>query len=202
MLLLPEDRGNLEPMFRPITLLVAIGLSFGAVVAQEPAQKILFIAENDFGKVWANLSLTHQRVTEPYIAMVVAVQNISSKQATITRDRIWLTDLEGLVYSMPSVKELRKNYSKIGMDYRMVSFGGIPWEGWSWNRRLAQANFFPDLRATRGNTTKDHITLRKSHAMVDLLYFERPRGLSIDRPFFLEVHPKGWEEPIRVRLVL
>jgi hypothetical protein len=88
------------------------------------------------------------------------------------------------------------------MDYRMVSYAGIPWENWRWNRRLESSSFFPNLRSSRGNTVRDRVTLRHRHAMVDLLYFERPRNLELGRPFFLVVHPKGWEVPIRIRLVI
>ena len=103
---------------------------------------------------------------------------------------------------MPEVKEFRKNYKKSNIDYRMVSYAGIPWEGWRWNRRLEPANFFPDLRASSGNTTRDRITLRKRHAIVNLLYFERPRNLQPGKPFFFVVHAEGWEKPIRLRVVL
>jgi len=184
--------------------LLAIGLTAGVGLAQkaEPT-RVLFIAENDFGKVWANTSLTIQRQNEPYLPMVVAVENKAAASITLDRSSFWLTDLDGIVYTMPTVKEQRKNYNKTVIDYRMVSYSGIPWEGWRWNRRLEPANFFPDLQARRGNTTKDRITLRQRHAMANLLYFERPRNLSLGRPFFLDVRPsKGWETPIRLRVVL
>ena len=181
-------------------LVVLIGV--GAVFAQEgkEAQRVLFIAENDAGKVWANLTLTIQRTGEPYLPMVVAVENLSTKPITINRESFWLTDLDDIIYVLPTIKETRKNYDKSVMDARMVSYAGIPWENWRWNRRLEISNFFPDLRATRGNTVMDRVTLRQRHAMVDLLYFERPRNLQFGRPFFLNVHPKGWEIPIRIRL--
>lgn len=191
-------------------VIAATGLFFwlgvGAVPAQEEEeqgpQRVLFIAENDAGKVWANITLTLQRSGEPYLPMVVAVENNSKKSIVIKRESFWLSDLDDLVYFMPSVKEVRKNYDKIVMDYRMVSYAGIPWENWRWTRRLESANFFPDLRSTRGNTVRDHVTLRKRHAMVNLLYFERPRNLQRGRPFFLVVHPKGWEIPIRIRVLI
>ena len=195
---------NLWSMFRFLGILCAGVVAVGSVLAQElgPPQ-ILFIAENDFGKVWVNTSLTLQRTNEPYLPMVVAVENLGAQPITIDRSSIWLTDLDGIVYVMPSVKEHRKNYSKTVIDYRMVSYAGIPWEGWRWNRRLEPANFFPNLEAVRGNTTRDRMTLRQRHAIVDLLYFERPRNLSLNRPFFLDIHPKkGWEIPIRLRIVL
>ncbi len=191
-------------MIRIFAVVCAVGVTVGAVLAQKPAPtQILFIVENDFGKVWANTSLTLQRTNEPYLPIAVAVENKGVKSVSLDRSSFFLTDLDGIVYLMPTVKEQRKNYSKTVIDYRMVSYAGIPWEGWRWNRRLEPANFFPNLRASSGNTTKDRVTLRQRHAMVDLLYFERPRNLSMNRPFFLDIHPKkGWEIPIRLRIVL
>ena len=179
-----------------------IAVAVGALFAQERAPtQILFIAENDVGKVWANTSLTRQRTNEPYLPIVVAVENKGVKSVTLDRSSFFLTDLDEIVYVMPSVKEQRKNYSKTVIDYRMISYAGIPWEGWRWNRKLDPANFFPNLRASSGNTTRDKMTLRQRHAIVDLLYFERPHDLK--RPFFLDIHPKkGWEIPIRLRIVL
>jgi len=190
-------------MIRTIVITCIVGLGVGLVLAQETGPlQILFIAENEVGKVWVNTSLTLQRTAEPYLPMVVAVQNLGEKNATLERNSIWLADLQGVIYVMPTVKEFRKNYKRSNIDYRMVSYGGIPWEGWRWNRRLEPANFFPDLRASTGNTTRDRITLRKRHAIVNLLYFERPRNLQPNKPFFLVVHPEGWEVPIRIRLIL
>lgn len=191
-------------MIRIFAVVCAVGVTVGAVLAQKPAPtQILFIVENDFGKVWANTSLTLQRTNEPYLPIAVAVENKGVKSVSLDRSSFFLTDLDGIVYLMPTVKEQRKNYSKTVIDYRMVSYAGIPWEGWRWNRRLEDANFFPNLRASSGNTTKDRVTLRQRHAMVVLLYFERPRNLSMNRPFFLDIHPKkGWEIPIRLRIVL
>ena len=187
------------------TVLV-VCLTVGVVIAQQDeeqeAQRVLFIAENEVGKVWVNLTLTLQRTAEPYLPMVVAVENMSRSSIEIDRESFWLSDLDDIFYFMPTVKEVRKNYDKIVMDYRMVSYAGIPWENWRWTSRLESANFFPDLRSTRGNTVRDHVTLRHRHAMVNLLYFERPRNLQRGRPFFLTVHPKGWEIPIRIRIVI
>jgi len=186
--------------------LLAVCLTVGVVIAQqdqeEEAQRVLFIAEHDAGKVWANLTLTLQRTAEPYLPMVVAVENMQKKSVVIDRDSFWLSDLDDIVYIVPSVKEVRKYYDKIVMDYRMVSYAGIPWDNWRWTNRLESANFFPDLRSTRGNTVRDYVTLRQRYAMVNLLYFERPRNLQRGRPFFLNVHPKGWEVPIRIRILI
>ena len=191
-------------MLRFFGFLCAVGVAVASVLAQEPSPtQILFIAENDFGKVWANTSLTIQRRSEAYLPIVVAVENKGTKPVTLDRSSFWLTDLDEIVYVMPTVKEQRKNYDKTVMDYRMISYAGIPWEGWRWNRRLELANFFPNLQARAGNTIMDRVTLRNRHAMVDLLYFERPRDMDLNRPFFLEIHAKkGWEIPIRLRIVL
>ena len=185
-------------------LLLSVFLFAGLLFAQdeEEASRVLFIAENESGKVWTNLTLTVQRTNEPYLPMVVAVENLGVKSISFSRESFWLNDLDDIVYILPTIKELRKHYDKSVMDYRMVSYAGIPWENWRWNRRLESSSFFPDLRASRGNTVRDRVTLRQRHAMVDLLYFERPRNLELGGPFFLNVHPKGWEVPIRIRLVI
>jgi len=191
-------------------VIAATGLVFwlgvGAVLAQveenQEPQRVLFIAENDAGKVWANVTLTLQRTNEAYLPMVVAVENMSKKSIALKRESFWLSDLDDILYGMPSVKEVRKYNDKIVMDYRMVSYAGIPWENWRWTNRLESANFFPNLSSTRGSTVRDYVTLRHRHAMVNLLYFERPRTLQRGRPFFLNVHPKGWEVPIRIRILI
>jgi hypothetical protein len=201
-----ESLNLFRSFFGVTTMALAVAGALAVTVAlaeeREP-QRFLFIAENENGKVWANLSLTVQRTGEPYLPMVVAVENLHKKSITLTRDSFWLSDLENIVYVMPSVKEVRRNYDKLVMDYRAVSYAGIPWENWRWMRKLEPANFFPDLRATRGRSTvQDRVTLRQRHAMVNLLYFEKPRNVELGRPFFLTVQPEGWEIPIRMRFVI
>jgi hypothetical protein len=199
------NRSRIFTTFAAAAVAAVVLFSVSTILAEEETRRFLFIAENDNGKVWANLTLTVQRTGEPYLPMVVAVENLNKKSITLNRDSFWLSDLDDIIYVMPSVKEVRKNYDKIVMDYRAVSYAGIPWENWRWTRQLEMANFFPDLRATRGrNTVLDRVTLRHRHAMVNLLYFERPRNLEIGRPFFLTVQPKGkgWEIPIRMRIVI
>ena len=165
-------------------------------------QQIVFVAEHDEGTVWVNVSLTLQRTDEPYVPIVLGIQNKNSKSATIKRESIWLSDLDGLIYQMPSIKEWRKNYGRIVMDRRLVTTGEIPWEVWQRSRRFSSSNFFPDMRVNRGATVIDHVSLRKGNGMVDLFYFDRPRNQFYGRPFFVTVHPKGWEEPIRIRITL
>ena len=189
-----------------LAALLTVGfVTVDAVPAEEQqTPRFLFIAENENGKVWANVTLTIQRTREPYLPMVVAVENHQKKSITLDRESFWLSDLDDIVYIVPSVKEVRKNYDKTVMDYRTVSWAGIPWENWRYTRRLERSNFFPDLRASStGNTVLDRVTLRQRHAMVSLFYFEKPRNLAPGKPFFLVVQPqKGWEIPIRMRIVL
>jgi hypothetical protein len=188
-----------------VAVLAVVLLTVDAGVAQEQqTPRFLFIAENENGKVWANVTLTQQRTAEPYLPMVVAVENLQKKSITLDRESFYLSDLDEIVYIVPSVKEVRKNYDKTVMDYRTVSWAGIPWENWRYTRRLERSNFFPDLRASSaGNTVLDRVTLRQRHAMVSLFYFEKPRNLAPGKPFFLVVQPKkGWEIPIRMRIVL
>jgi hypothetical protein len=177
-----------------------VSLAAGQDGADEP--KVLFIASDEQGTVWANVSLALQNRSDAYIPMVVGVQNNSSQEIRLTRESFYLTDMDGVVYSMPTVKQWRKNYDRIVIDRRLLSTGGIPWEVWYRGERLARSNFFPDLRARRGNTTISSIVLRNGYGMVDLMYFEQLRDNQMGRPFILTVAPEGWETPIRLRLYL
>jgi hypothetical protein len=182
--------------------LVLLGGAF--VLAEETVDppRVLFIAEDDQGKVWANLSLLLRDSSGAYLPMVIGVQNKSDSEIRLNRESFWLADLDGVIYPMPSVRNWRKHSKRIVLDRRLMSTGGIPWEVWYSSRRFARSNFFPDLRPTRGNTTMDNVNLRTGFGMVDLMYFERLRQMELHRPFFLTIHPKGWERPIRLRLYL
>lgn len=187
-------------MFALVTAVLGCGVSLS--LAQEPEPpRYEFIAENEDARVWAVLTLTGQRLDEPYIPIVVGVQSNTKKPVTLDRDSFRLRDLDGLIYLMPSVRDWRRNYDKIVIDRRMMSTGGIPWRVWSTSRKLGPTNFYPDLSTGRGNVLRDSVTLRRGYGMIDLLYFERPRDLAAGRPFFLEVWAEGWEAPIRLRLV-
>ncbi|MCJ7753954.1 MAG: hypothetical protein MUP13_05290 [Thermoanaerobaculales bacterium] len=192
---------------RTARCLVILGLAALVVVSAtgqdgEDEAKMLFIASDDQGTVWANVGLALQNRDDAYIPMVVGVQNNSPNEIKLTRESFHLADMDGVVYSMPTVKEWRKGYKRIVIDRRLLSTGGIPWEVWYQSGRLARSNFFPDLSGTRGNTTISTINLRTGFGMVDLMYFEQLRVQQTDRPFILTVQPVGWEVPINLRLYL
>jgi hypothetical protein len=175
----------------------------GVLVAQEDDARLWdFDVEDDNGRAWANLTLTGLRMNEPFIPIVVGVQNNAKKPVTLKRDSFRLTDLDGLVYTLASVRDWRKHYGPIVQDRRMMSTGAIPWRVWYTSNKLGQTNFFPDLKTGRGNVLRDSVTLRRGYGMFDLMYFERPRNLAVKRPFFLEVWGKGWESPLRMRLLI
>jgi hypothetical protein len=171
-----------------------------AASADEPG--VLVVAETDSGKVWANLSLARHRLGEPYLPIAIGILNKHNGNAVIDRRSLWLSDVDGILYQVPSVKVLRKGYGRSNLDHRMVSFAGIPWEVWYQSRRYAEARFFPNLRAGRRGTTMDRVTLRERYGMADLLYFEAPRGIASGKPFFLVVAPEQWQHPIRVQVVI
>ncbi len=181
-----------------------VAATAGGLLAQDEARsgQILFAGETSYGRVWANLSLTGERAGEPFVPMAVGVQNLSSSKVRLDRTSFWLEDLNGVMYAMPGIREWRKNYRKISMDRRMVSAGGIPVQVWRSSNRYASTNFFPDLNVSRGGTARDVVTLPEGWGMADLMYFERPRTFDTERPFLLAVFAEGWEEPIRLRLVL
>ncbi len=192
---------------RSVRWLVICGfviLAFGVAVAQDrdDEARVLFIASDDQGTVWANLSLALQNRSDAYLPMVVGVQNNSPNEVKLTRESFHLTDMDDVVYSMPTIKQWRKGYRRIVIDRRLLSTGGIPWEVWYQSGRLARSNFFPDLTGGRGNTAINTINLRNGYGMVDLLYFEQLREKQAERPFILTVRPEGWEVPINLRLYL
>jgi len=189
---------------RNLVILGFAALAAALAVGQDNQDetKVLFIANDDQGTVWANLGLALQNRSDAYLPMVVGVQNNSPNEIKLTRESFYLTDMNDVVYSMPTVKQWRKGYKRIVIDRRLMSTGGIPWEVWYQSGRLARSNFFPDLSGRRGNTTISTINLRTGYGMVDLMYFEQLRDQQGDRPFILTVQPEGWEVPINLRLYL
>jgi hypothetical protein len=184
-------------------VVVAAMVAGGALVAQEGEERLWeYNVEDDNGRAWANLTLTGLRMNEPFIPIVVGVQNNAKKPVTLKRDSFRLTDLDGLVYTLASVRDWRKHYDPIVQDRRMMSTGSIPWRVWYTSNKLGPTNFFPDLKTGRGNVLRDSVTLRRGYGMFDLMYFERPRNLAVQRPFFLEIWGKGWESPLRMRLLI
>jgi hypothetical protein len=172
----------------------------GCALAAEEQDPLVVNGENAFGQVWVNLSLTGVRLNEPYVPMVIAVYNRAKRQATLTRDSFRLIGADGRDVRVPGVKELRQAYDKLTMDRRMMSTAGIPVGTWLRRDRMAPSNFFPGMGSAGGGTTIDHVAMPPLYGMIDLIYFERPKGLALGQPVILEVKPEGWEEPIRLRI--
>jgi len=186
-----------------IPLLLFLVLPVAPLWAQEEAQRTLvFRGESIRGEVWANIGLTVQRLEEDYIPMVVMIVNHDREPVLIDRDALRLIGPDGERYPMPTLKELRKNYRKIGLDGRAVSGAGIPYEVWQQNRRLLESNFFPNTLTDRRAIVVDEITLPSGYALIDLVYFARPKGLEKGASFILEVQGLGWSGPVRVGIVL
>jgi hypothetical protein len=162
---------------------------------------LLVAGENDLGAVWANVSLTQMRIDEPFLPMVIAIQNRSDETVKIDRQAMWLIGPTRERFPMAELRELRDGYTKRRLDSRIATSAGIPVDVWYRQRRLMESNFFPDISGG-GGTVIDRVTLRRQDAMVDLIYFHRPRGLTLDSPFILEIAPDGWEAPLRMLLKL
>jgi hypothetical protein len=179
-------------------LLLMLTAPFAAVAQDAP---LLVAGENEMGAVWANISLAQLRIDEPFLPMVIAIQNRSDEAIRIDRHAIWLIGPTRERFPMAELKEIRDGYKKMRLDSRIASSAGIPVDVWYRQRRLQESNFFPDI-GSRGGTVIDRVTLRRQDAMVDVVYFHRPRGLTLDSPFILEVFPEGWEAPLRMLLRL
>jgi hypothetical protein len=185
-------------------LVLTLALVAGGLAAAEdpPAPRLVFSGENELGELWANIGLTIQRLDEDYIPMVVMIVNRDRDAVVIDRDAIRLVGPDGLRYPMPALKELRRNYDRISLDARAVSGAGIPWEVWQRNRRLLESNFFPNTLTDRRAIVVDEVTLAPGYALIDLLYFAKPAGLTRGASFLLEVQGLGWRAPIRLGIAL
>lgn len=189
-------------MIRRLLPLVLVLAALSGPGAEEEPRRLVFTGRSDEGEVWANVALATLRLEEDYLPMVVAVVNRAAEPVVVDRDAIRLVGPDGLRYPMPTVRELRRNYGKLGLDTRAASAAGIPWELWARDRRLVESNFFPDLMRSRRGIAIDEVSLGTGFAMVDRVYFARPPGLGAGTPFLLEVAPDGWQAPIRVGIVL
>jgi hypothetical protein len=173
------------------------------VDAQEPRPgQLVFYGGNEVGEVWAHVGLTARRLDEDYLPMVVAVVNRRSTSVSLDRDAIRVIGPRGVRYPMPTLRELRKRYNRQRLDQRAVSAAGIPWEVWRRDRRLVEANFFPELTSGRRAIVIDELSLPPGGAMIDLLYFAKPPGLAVGDPFIVEVQAVGWPAPLRLAIVL
>lgn len=170
------------------------------VVAQDG--KVVFSDKSQSGQLWANLALTYLRVDEPYLPMVIGVQNLSEEMLTVDRSSFHLIGPDGGRFPMAELKTLRESYDKAALDRRIASASGIPIDLWARQRRLRESNFFPDIGLSRRPTVINQVTLARRDGMADLVYFVTPSGLAPGRPFLLEVQPRGWSAPLRLRLIL
>lgn len=182
-----------------ISMLVLLGV---VALASAQSRQLVFSEKTDAGQLWANLSLTYLRVEEPFLPIVVGMQNKSKQRAVVDRDSFWLVGPDGTRYPLAELKEVRSEYERFGADRRIASAAGIPVEVWARQRRFRESNFFPDMRVSRRPTVVDNVTLAQGDGMADLMYFVTPRGLAPGRPFLLEVLPRDWQVPLRLRLVL
>lgn len=164
--------------------------------------QVVFSERSEAGQLWANLSVTYQRVGEPYLPMVIGVQNLGDETLRLGRASFSLIGPDGRRFPMADLKELRRSYDKASIDRRIATANGIPVDVWARQRRLRESNFFPDMGQSRRTTVIDRVTLARGDGTADLIYFEMPAGLAPGAPFLLEVQPEGWAVPLRLRLVL
>jgi hypothetical protein len=186
-----DYRGVMKELMAALTMLAA------AAIAAGQESQVLHSAQGRFGTVWANVTVTHQRVTEPYLPFVIAIQNHGAETVTIDRAAVRLIGPDGTRYPMADLKEVRQDYDKMRLDRRIATSAGIPAEVWYRQRRLRESKI-----GGRGGTVIDRVALRRNDALVDLVYFRRPRALALNTPFIIEVGPEGWEVPTRLGIRL
>jgi hypothetical protein len=171
-----------------------------AAVAAEPSPAV-FKAASSEGRVWAGVDLTRQRLTEPYVPLVVVLYNDAKSSVVVRRNDLRLIGADGKAYPVATIPELRAAYTKQNFDTTMLRMYGMPFGTWLQPDRLIPSNFFP-LVAHRGHVRIDHVEVPPLFWTVDLFYFKRPPGLAEGQEVQLEVQPEGWKEPVRVPLKL
>ncbi len=165
-------------------------------------RQFVFSDKSGAGQLWANLTLTYMRLGEPYLPMVIGVQNFSKQSARLGPESFHLIGPDGSRYPLAELKTLRQEYERFGQDHRVASGAGIPVDVWIRQRRYRESNFFPDIARSRRPTVIDAVSLGRGDGTADLFYFVTPPDLAPGRPFLLEVRPDGWEVPLRLRLIL
>lgn len=183
-------------------LLFRLAVVFVVVAAPAAAAdpQLVFSGENRLGAAFANVSLTRLRVDEPFLPIVVGLQNLSSDAATVDRDTFRLIGPDRVRYPLAEIKDVRKGYKRGRIDQRLASAAGIPMDVWYRQGRLREANFFPSLGS--GSTVVDRISLRHNDGIVDLLYFPTPHGLALGQPLLLEFALAEWEAPLQLLIRL
>jgi hypothetical protein len=180
----------------------AAAACLAAVMAGAQDGRVVFSEKSEAGQLWANLSLTSLRVHEPYLPMVIGVQNMSERSAVLDRSSFRLIGPDGNRYPMAELKAFREGYDKGSLDRRIASASGIPIDIWARQRSLRESNFFPDVGLSRRPTVINKVTLGRRDGLADLVYFVTPPGLAPGQPFILEVQPSNWPAPLRLRLML
>ncbi len=182
-------------------VLVAAGVPGAGAAGGGGSTAMVFSGSGPQGKVWVNVDLTRQRTDQPYVPLVVAVQNMGARPAVVKRESFRLLGSSGKPVPLASIEEVRKEYPKLNFDARTVKAQAMPFGTRLSAEYRVGSNFFP-VMAAGGSVKRDVVTLPPSYWMVDLLYFRRPAGLAEGGDVILQVHPEGWDEPVEVRFSL
>ncbi|NOZ79155.1 MAG: hypothetical protein GXP48_08270 [Acidobacteria bacterium] len=162
----------------------------------------IFTAKTNEGQVWVSVDIARYRRSEAYIPLAVAVYNTSRHSAVLDRGSFQLIGTDGVAEKMPTIRELRKRYTKQSFDLTMIRLYGMPFGTRLDLDDLVPSNFFPVVGPGNEGIRIQRVQLPQFYWTIDLLYFPRPSGFAKGQPAVLVVSPKGWQKPIRVTLHL
>jgi hypothetical protein len=183
-------------------LVMMVFLVTAAGAAAPSRTKTIFTAKTGEGQVWVSVDIARYRRSEAYIPLAVAVYNTSRHSAVLDRNSFQLIGTDGVVEKMPTIRELRKRYTKQSFDLTMIRLYGMPFGTRLDLADLVPSNFFPVVGPGNEGIRIQRVELPQFYWTVDLLYFPRPSGFAKGQPVVLVVSPGGWQEPIRVTLHL
>ena len=164
--------------------------------------KTIFTAKTSEGQVWVSVDIARYRRSEAYIPLAVAMYNTSRHSAVLDHGCFQLIGTDGVAEKMPTVRELRKRYTKQSFDLTMIRLYGMPFGTRLDIDDLVPSNFFPVVGPRSEGVRIQRVELPQFYWTIDLLYFPRPAGFAKGQAVVLVISPKGWKKPIRVTLHL
>jgi len=182
--------------------MVALTVLGSLPAAAGESQPTVFNAKGPNGaQVWVSIDLARQRLTEPYVPLVVAVRNGQKGVATLNRSSFTLIGRDGRSEPMAELETLRANYKKDLFDRTAVRLYGFPFGTLLDLRHVQPSEFFP-VPGVGSGIRLDTVALQPLNWTVDILYFKRPAGMAEGQEMTLKVAPKGWETPIALHFAV
>lgn len=186
-------------IMRGFAVMMAIVLAAGVGIAGA-AESAIFTTHTPDGDVYVNPFLARKHPDARYLSLVIGVVNNDARPVQLERSSF---SIEYAGHSSPgvSVAELRRHYTKLNTDRRLVASLDVASILGLQGISSIPSDFYPIIRETTVVTTSI-VELPRGYDTWDVLYFKRPAGLKPGDTFTVKVVAKGWAKPVRVKVTL